>query len=298
MDLLPFMASCGLEPVTAFRYSGKFSRFCIAADKTGNPSGWLVYFDDGTGANFGSHRTGEKFTWLNDNCHPPPSQRKQSDALLLRQLKEREKQKQAAGRAYEIWQSLPAAPTEHPYLVSKKITANGARFNAGFYQSLVIPVLNLADELQSLQYIASAKLPQWNGRNKQFMAGCRASGGLYWLGNKPADVVFICEGFATACSIFEATGTATVATFSGNNLAKVAAGIKAKYPSISGFICADNDHAKTDNFGLEFANDAAKATGFAVIIPPTELLGTGTDFNDLAIQHGYPSLAKLLREAL
>jgi phage/plasmid primase-like uncharacterized protein len=76
-----------------------------------------------------------------------------------------------------------------------------------------------------------------------------------------------------------------VVCFDANNLENVARQIRELMPSAELFICADNDHAKENNVGVEKAQQAAKAVGAKVIIPQftdeSKKLGY-TDFNDLA----------------
>lgn len=76
-----------------------------------------------------------------------------------------------------------------------------------------------------------------------------------------------------------------VVCFDANNLENVAKQIRELMPSAELFICADNDHTKKNNVGVEKAQKAAKAVGAKVIIPKftdeSKKLGY-TDFNDLA----------------
>ena len=72
-------------------------------------------------------------------------------------------------------------------------------------------------------------------------AGGRA--GSYFAIGKPAGVICIAEGFATAASIYESTAYATAAAFDAGNLKQVALELRKKFPDVRLIVCADNDSA-------------------------------------------------------
>ena len=74
---------------------------------------------------------------------------------------------------------------------------------------------------------------------KKFAKGCKASG-MYAVipGTSP---IIIAEGFATACSINEATGYRVAIAFSCGNLMSVAKQLREKYPDKQLIVAADSE---------------------------------------------------------
>jgi putative DNA primase/helicase len=105
--------------------------------------------------------------------------------------------------------------------------------------------------------------------------------GLFHIASKydcDQSVVMICEGYATAVSIYFATELYVVAAMSTSNLKKVALKIRELLPHSKVILAADNDEA-----GLKTAKEALQALGANVeIIHPTEC----NDFNDVFSQYG------------
>ena len=130
-------------------------------------------------------------------------------------------------------------------------------------------------------------------RQKQPQGGCfHPVGGMDALRTAPA--IVIAEGYATAGSISDAIGHATVAAFDSGNLMAVATALKDKYPDKAVIIAGDDDihllnHPKVRaNPGREKAEKAAQAVGgkavFPVFVPgerEKDMAGF-TDFNDLS----------------
>lgn len=98
------------------------------------------------------------------------------------------------------------------------------------------------------------------------------------------DPLTLTEGWATGCSVYEATSEATVVCFSGGNLSEVAADLRHRFPDSPVRIAADLDeHGK----GLEYAERAAVAAFPArVVLPAFDDGRVSGDFNDLAKTYG------------
>jgi putative DNA primase/helicase len=135
----------------------------------------------------------------------------------------------------------------------------------------VIP-LRADGEIQSLQFINA-------DGTKRFLTDGRIKGCYLSIGS-PQDVIYICEGYATGASIYEATGAAVVVAFNAGNLLTVSQAIRAKYPTIKLVMCADDDANQT---GVTIANEAASVVGGYVVIPDfgEPRPENATDFNDL-----------------
>jgi putative DNA primase/helicase len=74
---------------------------------------------------------------------------------------------------------------------------------------LLVPV-HVKDKLTSLQFIEE-------DGTKRFLSGGEIKGGCCILGS-PAEVICIAGGYATGCTIHEATGHAVVVAFNAGNL--------------------------------------------------------------------------------
>jgi putative DNA primase/helicase len=114
--------------------------------------------------------------------------------------------------------------------------------------------------------------------------------GLDALARAPA--IVIGEGYATAVTLSEALGFATVAAFDSGNLRAVAKALQGRFPDKPIVIAGDDDQHLIDtlgkNPGREKMEQAAAAVGAAKLLPvfaPGERdarPGVFTDFNDLA----------------
>ena len=107
-----------------------------------------------------------------------------------------------------------------------------------------------------------------------------------------APVLAIGEGYATAGSLSQALGFATVAAFDSGNVPAVAKALHEKFPDKPVVIFGDDDkhleQTQGVNPGRKKAEEAAEAVGGTVLLPifaPGEQQGDPkgfTDFNDLA----------------
>jgi putative DNA primase/helicase len=124
-------------------------------------------------------------------------------------------------------------------------------------------------------------------------AGCfHPVGGFEALAVAPALV--ITEGYATAATLAEVLGQATVAAFDAGNLRSVAQALHAQYPEKPILIAGDDDRPLKATQGINprrvQAKAAAEAVGGQAIFPifaPGEQRADPkalTDFNDLAMK--------------
>jgi putative DNA primase/helicase len=152
-----------------------------------------------------------------------------------------------------------------------------------------IPAIDVDNKLWSMQYIQEDGTKRFaKDARKQ---GCfHAVGGLDALARAPALVIG--EGYATAATLAEALGFATVAAFDSGNLRAVAKALQGRFPDKPIVIAGDDDQHLVDtlgkNPGREKMEQAAVAVGAAKLLPvfaPGERdvwPGVLTDFNDLA----------------
>jgi putative DNA primase/helicase len=268
------MRSAGLTPPDVIE-PGKLHRFSTNG-RNSDDAGWCRLFDDGMGGVFGDWRTGLDGTWQATRstftkAEHEEFRRKVAEDRARREAEERKRHAGAAEKAAAIWNAATPAD-DHEYLRRKVVKAQGLRQHEG---RLVIPLRDSAGKLHSLQFIAP------DGEKRYLPDG--AVSGHYFAIGKPSGVVCVAEGYATAASIYEATGHAVAVAFDAGNLAPVAQAIKAKLPEAKLILCADNDfHADGKvNTGVVAATKAAQAVGGLLAVP--EISG---DFNDLALAQG------------
>jgi len=170
--------------------------------------------------------------------------------------------------------------TEHPYLSKKKVKSHGLKIDK--YGNLVVPVYR-NNQLLTLQLIKPTG-------EKNLLGGCEKQGGCFQVGTGTGDIVYFCEGYATAASIFEAVGGLVFMAIDAGNLKPVAENLRRTYPNKSFVFCADNDkHGK----GYQKAAEAAQAVDGVICIPEQ----VGYDFNDLAIEYGLDAVEDCISKA-
>lgn len=189
------------------------------------------------------------------------------------------RQVRAARRYGRFFNSLGRADEHAAYLVKKGIQPHGIRkYVSKRRVCLVVPVFDELGMLLTLQII---------GNEKRFLKGARSKGGYFKFYGIPGRIV-ICEGWATAATIFEATGYTVIAAFSDHNLIAVAKAVANQYPPDARIVIAGDDDCMTKNNPGKTAMLAALA-----IIPNARMCLPGfpsnikrskqtTDFNDLA----------------
>lgn len=155
---------------------------------------------------------------------------------------------------------------------------------------LIIPIFDIDKQLVSLQYI-------WPDGKKRFKKNATPKGGMLILGEKieETDVIRICEGYATGCSIYEAVGAVVVVTFGASNLEEVATSIRIKYPRNKIVICADNDSHLKNNIGYHTGLYVAKKVNALLVFPLFDEKYHSlklSDFNDLMSIGGVEEVEK------
>ena len=245
---------------------GKIHRFKGPDDKRHN--GWYIC-DSDHGA-FGNWKSGVVVKW-SQRGKLTDQERRDLDQQIRKQRqarrKEREQRQQAAAaEATKLWQhAIPAS--SHPYLQRKQVQPHGIRQSG---DALVIPMYRDRD-LRSVQRIFPT------GR-KRFLKDGDIYATYYPIGQFNGQL-WIAEGFATAASVYEATGTATACAFSGGNIAKVAKAFRKQYPDLD--ICIAGDKG-----GERYADEAMIACLGKVAIPIFDEGDEGSDWNDFFCLYG------------
>ena len=238
--------SAGFNPPDVIE-PGKIHRFSTNG-KRSDDAGWCIHFEDGLGGVFGDHRTGLQQSWqakrdrLNTAAEREAFQHKVAEVRVQREAEEKQHHAEAAEKATMIWKS--ATPAEdHAYLRQKGVKSHGLRVHE---DKLVIPMRHSDGKLHSLQFISA-------DGEKRYLPGGAKKGHYFGIG-KPAGVVCVCEGYATAASVHEATGHAVAVAFDAGNLEPVARALRVKLPDAKLILCADNDvQPGKPNTGIEAA---------------------------------------------
>lgn len=269
--------AAGLTPPDDILTDGRLHRF-PSDGRRGDDSGWYVLHTDGVPAGvFGCWREGLMQQWsskTSDTMTQAEREAHRQKVEAMRQQREAdtaERQQQAAQVAAQRWQAATLA-TAHPYLTYKGVKAHGVKVDG---EALLIPMRDSEGTLHSFQVIDPKG-------NKRFQSSGRVKGCYHAIG-KPDGMLIVCEGYATAASIHEATGHAVVVAFNAGNLEAVALALHRKFPALRLILAADDDWNTDGNPGMTKATVAARAVGGGLAVPrfPSDRPANATDFNDL-----------------
>lgn len=145
----------------------------------------------------------------------------------------------AAEMARKVWPRL-STDGESPYLKAKGVAAHGAKFTRN--GSAVIQLVNTAGVIQGLQFLrTSAQAKEARRPAKEFWPGGLVKKGHFHQLGAIDWIVLVAEGYATAASLYEATGLPVVCAFDAGNLAPVAEALRKRYRKARILICADDD---------------------------------------------------------
>ena len=132
---------------------------------------------------------------------------------------------------------------------------------------------------------------------KRYMKGMGTTGSFFIIPGKYSynNNIYMCEGYATGCSIHQATDSMVVVAFDAGNLLAVA-NLFSKNRKLNEdkniLVCADNDHTKKRNRGIDVAKEIKDMCYLDFVYPPDTI--TGTDFNDLANEQGVDAVKEVI----
>ncbi len=261
--------------------STKFQRFRRISRRWKGKDLFVIILGGGEGAAFGDWQDATSWvTWWAVPYEQLTTQQKKERQLMLEGLVHSEE----AAKRYAIHRaqmmvkhhSCVEADVGHPYVLAKGIKPV---YCGQIRSRLVVPVYDYDGQIQSLQFIAK------DGR-KRFKRGTSPAEGYLCLGESIArqDIIRICEGWATGCSIYEAMGAPVIVSFGAENLKHVARLMRVKYQHNRIVICADNDQWGKENVGLKAAIFCANKYRALIRYPDFSGLDVSskpTDFNDL-----------------
>lgn len=253
---------------------GKSHRISVEGDKNGEKSGFYVGHSDGHPAGYmKNNRTGEEDRWKSKGYTLNPEARAELQAVAAQKLADRAQAQEAtqlatAARLEKQANGLSQVADTTAYLKSKGVKAHKGVLTDKAGLNTYIPATDADGKQWTTQYI------QEDG-TKRFAKDSRKEGCFHAVGGMEAvaaaPVLVIAEGYATAASVAEALGQATVAAFDSGNLEAVAKSLKEKYPDKPIVIAGDDDAALAlthgVNAGREKATEAALAVGGKAIFP-------------------------------
>lgn len=278
------------DPIIA---DGQLHRVAHRSSKRGEKDGWYVLHTDGIPAGeFGCWKEPSFQTaWVADigrSMSLAEQIAHQQRIKVLREQREQARaqaQQAAADRAEDEIRACIDASDDHPYLIAKGIRAHGIKADSA--GRLVIPIINADGEIQTYQTIDA-------GGQKRYLKGGKKDGGFYELrGDRRR--VFVCEGYATGATIFEATGASVFVAFDTAGLLPVAKAVRQLFPAARIYMAADNDHrteaATGTNPGITKARAAAREIMAEVVYPEFTAAEKAaenppSDWNDLARLRG------------
>jgi len=271
-------------------FDGTFKRFDI--DKSGDKAGWFVghewnYREKKYSIfNAGNWKTGEKIkqaSWdkeleisdLEFRKKALEKQREQERLVALQKQKENLDAKEKAQKELKTFKVLN--DENHFYIKKKRLQL--AKLNPlsrpllDHSGNLVIPMVDESQEVVGYQLITES--------GKFFQRGQKIKGCFHTLGDiDRSKIIYIAEGFATALTVFMATGKPCVITFTANNLSPVIKNLFDIYPEKVFMIAADRDQSGAGEKYAKIAKRENSNTNF--VLPEFKLKGSAlSDFNDL-----------------
>ena len=219
-------------------------------------------------------------------------ERDRAEARQREQARTEADHARAADEAAALW-AQASDQGESAYLTRKGVQAYALRFTDD--GRVLVPLRDERGELRNVQTINA-------GGEKRFLPGGPKSGLWHWCGTpEGAPVLALCEGYATAASVHQATGRPAAVAFDAGNLANVAKTLRRLHPAALLVLCGDDDRdteAKTGtNPGRVKAEAAARAVrGLAVF--PEPLPEGGSDFNDLHQASGLDAVREVIEAAI
>lgn len=325
LDGLPIMdGKIHRVPVEGGKAGAKDGAYMAHAD--GIPNGWAVNHKTGEQVKWVSN--GHTLT----DGQRAAMQVQAAQQQLERQKELEQKHEAACTRIFEklAADNCRQAEVAHPYLKAKGVKNHGL-FQDQTGNLMVVgidldksPFLNndpkattpprSAEELTLHSHIQTLQTISPEGE-KRFEPGSKKSGAMFLIGEsqfrqiyfdqkqqkslfqdlEPKPTILLAEGFATGATLHQATGLPVAVAFDAGNLKPVAEALKRKFPNAELTICADHDHTRKINVGLEKAYETARAVGAEVIFPQftdEEKARSLTDFNDLAQSRGIFEVTK------
>lgn len=253
---------------------GTKHRVAVVGDKKGEQAGFYVGHLDGHPAGYiKNNRTGVDMKWKSKGYVLDPEQKAQLQAeasanLRAREAKQLQLHEQVAQRVSRQMDGLVSVIQPTPYMQAKGVQPQVGVLTDKEGKKTYIPAFDATGKQWTMQYIQEDGTKRFAKDSRK--EGCfHVVGGLDALEKAPA--VVVSEGYATASSLAQSLGFATVAAFDSGNLPHVASALHAKFPEKPFIIAGDNDLflelADGVNPGRSKAEEAAKVVGGKALFP-------------------------------
>lgn len=307
---LEALAEAGIPPASGEQIilDGTKRTYTVAGDKQKKRGGYVVYMDESPAGAFwkyGGSSAVPKTKWHYKTGYVSSLSEEERQALFEKQRLKRqeEERKRAQTRGMQQrkvrmeWAAATKATAAHRYAVKKKLSSvPGARL---YGDSLMVAYIDTSGEIRSRQLIDLKGPSNPRGKDNSWGTGkqghfCVLSGYPNPLGNG-TDVIppnapgpiFICEGWATGVSIYEATECVTVVAIDAGNLYPVTKSLLENYTGAEFVVAADNDSWKNKgNTGMKAAIELWYELGVPFVAPDFEEGEELSDWNDFAAKHG------------
>lgn len=272
-----------------FKVDGKIHRFKRHLNDK-NENGWYVCFVNSLSSNH-QYYAGAYGDWSepgskNSFCTLIDLDRKKSDQIFKKidhqiEVEQALRQEECAKSSQEFIKNFCSqlGTSLNEYLTNKKVIGLHGAYTA--HEDLIIPIQDIDGKVWSYQRISP------DGK-KMFQSGTKKKGNFFPIGKiAPKENIYLCEGFATGCTISMAIDKPVLVCFDAGNLVEVAKVIREKYPEILLVICGDSDAFTEGNPG-EIKGKEAAAVGLGTYIFPKfkSLVTQPTDFQDLYVLEG------------
>lgn len=198
---------------------------------------WETQLQNGKTYYFGCYGIGgesykiehNKTAWSADEWKELQARKKQDEAVVEKALAD--KRADAARKSVRMWEAArPDIDSSHPYLVRKQIRPYGAR---QLRNQLLIPLYR-DKKMVGMQTIFPAETEDGSTEIKKlFVSGSDTKGSYRLLGSLTGnpEALFVCEGWATGCTIHEATGLPVFVAFNAGNLYPVVERLRKNLPN-------------------------------------------------------------------
>lgn len=282
-----------------FTPDGEVHRFATA-EKPHKENGWYIaqYNEFDKYIIVGDWQTEQRY-YVNEKTETSnfsdPNYRQKIEQYVAEKLaKQEELHKNAAERSVIFLNNaVTETPKDFPYIVKKQILPSNIKFDNN-YNCILVPIYNIEKSIVGLQRIFA------DGK-KRFTDGMQLKSNFGIIGFSidflyEQKEVYVCEGYATGNSIWQATNKPVIIAFDCGNIFNVVKLLRDFIVNLNITICADNDQFNLKNVGVEHANKTAQTYNCAVKIPNfIDLATKPTDFNDL---HCLSGLQEVLNQLL
>lgn len=255
---------------------GKKHRISVEGEKPSEKagSGFYVGHLDGHPAGYmKNNKTGIDMKWKSKGytLDPEETARMVAQAATKLQAREAEQAQAHEATAQRVGRQMAdLVPIEQPtpYMQAKGIEPQAGVFTDRAGQKTYIPAMDVDGKQWTMQYIQEDGTKRFAKDSRK--DGCfHVVGGMNALAQAPALVIG--EGYATAGSLSQSLGFATVAAFDSGNLPAVAKALHEKFPDKPVIIAGDDDRhldlTQGVNPGKAKAQEAAKITGGKAMLP-------------------------------